>query len=70
MSAGTAPAATLRRAMGLRTAVSTSTGLAFAALQYLAAAGLVAYVAGDSAWISILVGRTAGPAGLGASSAS
>jgi amino acid transporter len=39
--------------MGLRTAVSTSTGLAFAALQYLAAAGLVTYVAGDSAWISI-----------------
>jgi len=50
---GPAPAATLRRAMSLRTAVSTSTGLAFAALQYLAAAGLVAYVAGDSAWISI-----------------
>jgi amino acid transporter len=47
------PAATLRRAMSLRTAVSTSTGLAFAALQYLAAAGLVAYVAGDAAWISI-----------------
>jgi len=46
-------AAGLRRAMGFRTAVSTSTGLAFAALQYLAAAGLVAYVAGDSAWISI-----------------
>ncbi|MGO8873964.1 MAG: APC family permease [Acidimicrobiales bacterium] len=43
----------LRRAMGLRTAVSTSTGLAFAALQYLAAAGLVTYVAGDSAWVSI-----------------
>jgi amino acid transporter len=39
--------------MGLRTAVSTSTGLAFAALQFLAAAGLVTYVAGDSAWISI-----------------
>jgi len=54
MSGGApAPAATLRRAMSLRTAVSTSTGLAFAALQYLAAAGLVAYVAGDSAWISI-----------------
>ncbi len=48
-----APAAGLRRAMGLRTAVSTSTGLAFAALQYLAAASLVTYVAGDSAWISI-----------------
>jgi amino acid transporter len=39
--------------MGLRTVVSTSTGLAFAALEYLAAAGLVAYVAGDSAWIPI-----------------
>ncbi|HXY28213.1 MAG TPA: APC family permease, partial [Acidimicrobiales bacterium] len=45
----------LRRALGLRTVVTTSTGLAFAALEYLAAAGLVAYVAGDSAWIPILV---------------
>jgi APA family basic amino acid/polyamine antiporter len=45
--------AALRRALGLRTVVSTSTGLAFAALEYLAAAGLVAYVAGDSAWIAI-----------------
>ncbi len=40
--------------MGLRTAVSTSAGLAFAAVEYIAAAGLVAYVAGDSAWIAIL----------------
>jgi basic amino acid/polyamine antiporter, APA family len=46
-------AQSLRRALGLRTVVSTSTGLAFAALEYLAAAGLVAYVAGDSAWIPI-----------------
>lgn len=45
--------AALRRAIGLRTTVSTSTGLAFAALEYLAAAGLVTYVAGDSAWIAI-----------------
>jgi len=45
----------LRRALGLRTVVTTSTGLAFAALEYLAAAGLVAYVAGDAAWIPILV---------------
>ena len=43
----------LRRALGLRTVVSTSTGLAFAAVEYLAAAGLVVYVAGDSAWIAI-----------------
>ena len=47
--------ATLRRALGLRTVVTTSTGLAFAALEYLAAAGLVVYVAGDSAFIPIIV---------------
>jgi amino acid transporter len=47
--------ATLRRALAQRTVVTTSTGLAFAALEYLAAAGLVTYVAGDSAWIPILV---------------
>ena len=47
--------ATLRRALGLRTVVTTSTGLAFAALEYLAAAGLVVYVAGDSAYIPIIV---------------
>jgi amino acid transporter len=41
--------------MGQRTVITTSTGLAFAALEYLAAAGLVTYVAGDSAWIPILV---------------
>ena len=41
--------------MGLRTVVTTSTGLAFAALEYLAAAGLVVYVAGDSAYIPIIV---------------
>jgi len=55
--AGAAPAGSggseLRRALGLRTTVSTSTGLAFAALEYLAAAGLVVYVAGDSAWIAV-----------------
>src|SRR5580658_5447761 len=45
----------LRRALSQRTVVTTSTGLAFAALEYLAAAGLVTYVAGDSAWIPILV---------------
>ena len=41
--------------MGQGTVVATSSGLAFAALEYLAAAGLVTYVAGDSAWIPILV---------------
>ena len=55
MSAPQTGTAGLRRAMGFPAAVSTSTGLAFAALEYLAAAGLVTYVAGDSAWISLLV---------------
>jgi basic amino acid/polyamine antiporter, APA family len=45
----------LRRALGLRTIVSTSAGLAFAVIEYLAIAGLIVYVAGDSAWIAILV---------------
>ncbi len=53
MTGATGGGPTLRRALGLRTVVSTSTGLAFAALEYLAAAGLVAYVAGDSAWIAV-----------------
>jgi APA family basic amino acid/polyamine antiporter len=45
----------LRRGLGLRTTVSTSTGLAFAALEYLAMGGLIAYAAGDLAWITIVV---------------
>jgi amino acid transporter len=45
----------LRRALGLRTVVSTSTGLAFAALEYLVMAGIVAYAAGSLAWLSIAV---------------
>src|ERR1700753_373271 len=53
----TGPAATegLRRGLGLRSVVSTSTGLAFAAIEYLAAASLLAYVRGSLAWVSILV---------------
>jgi APA family basic amino acid/polyamine antiporter len=47
-------ATALRRGLGLRSVVSTSTGLAFAAIEYLAAAGLVAYVAGNLAWVAIL----------------
>ena len=41
--------------MGLRTVTSTSTGLAFAAIEYLAAAGLLVYVAGSLAWVAISV---------------
>ena len=53
MASDTGAPVSLRRGLGLRTVVSTSTGLAFAALEYLAAAGLVVYVAGDSAWIAV-----------------
>ena len=45
----------LRRALGLRTVVSTSAGLAFAAIDYLAIGGLIAYATGGAAWIPILV---------------
>ena len=45
----------LQRGMGLRTVTSTSTGLAFAAIEYLAAAGLLVYVAGSLAWVAVLV---------------
>jgi basic amino acid/polyamine antiporter, APA family len=51
----TAATTELRRALGLRTVISTSTGLAFAAIEYLAIAGLITYVAGDSGWIAIAV---------------
>jgi len=54
-STATSSPSNLRRALSQRTVVTTSTGLAFAALEYLAAAGLVTYVSGDSAWIPILV---------------
>ncbi len=50
----TAPTA-LVRGMGLRTVVSTSTGLAFAAIEYLAVAGLLTVVAGRLAWVAVLV---------------
>ncbi|MHB8247158.1 MAG: APC family permease [Acidimicrobiales bacterium] len=45
----------LRRALGLRTVASTSAGLAFAAIDYLAIGGLIAYATGGAAWIPILV---------------
>jgi len=39
----------------LRTAVSTSAGLAFAAIEYLAITSLLGYSAGDAAWVPIAV---------------
>ena len=45
----------LVRGMGLRTVVSTSTGLAFAAIEYLAVAGLLTVVAGRLAWVAVVV---------------
>ena len=45
----------LRRGLHFRTLVSTSTGLAFAAIQYLAVASLLTVVAGKYAWLAVLV---------------
>jgi APA family basic amino acid/polyamine antiporter len=53
----TAPAGEphLRRGLGLRTSAATSTGLAFAALNYLGAVTVALFVAGDAAWLAILI---------------
>ncbi|HEX6796100.1 MAG TPA: APC family permease [Ktedonobacterales bacterium] len=51
-----APAAgQLRRVLPFRTIVSTSTGLAYAAISLLSCVQIAAFLAGDSAWIALLV---------------
>ncbi|MCL4422687.1 MAG: APC family permease [Actinobacteria bacterium] len=45
----------LRRALGLWSATATSSGLAFAAMDYLAVVSVATYAAGTSAWLAILV---------------
>lgn len=50
-----APAAHLRRVLPFRTVVSTSTGLAYAAISLLGCVQIAAFLAGDSAWIALLV---------------
>ncbi|HET9919016.1 MAG TPA: APC family permease [Ktedonobacteraceae bacterium] len=46
---------TLRRVLTFRTVVSTSTGLAYAAVSLLACVQLASYLGGDSGWIAVLV---------------
>lgn len=48
-------APTLRRVLHFRTIVSTSTGLAYAAISLLACIQVATYMAGDSAWIALLI---------------
>lgn len=50
-----ASAPTLRRVLHFRTIVSTSTGLAYAAISLLACIQVASYMAGDSAWIALLI---------------
>jgi amino acid transporter len=45
----------LKRSIGLRTVVSTSAGLTFASSTFLVVVQVACYLAGDSAWIAILV---------------
>src|SRR5712691_11580791 len=45
----------LRRVLKFRTIVSTSTGLAYAAISFLGCVQLASYLGGDSAWIAILI---------------
>ncbi len=44
----------LRRALGLRTVVSTGAGMALATVNYIAFIELTSYLTGNSAWIAIL----------------
>lgn len=46
----------LRRSVGSVTATATSTGLAFAAIDYLGVVSVSTYAAGSSSWLAILVG--------------
>lgn len=55
MSVSASPARALRRVLPFRSVVSTSTGLAYAAISLLACVQLAAFLAGDSAWIALLV---------------
>ncbi|WIG59816.1 MAG: hypothetical protein OJF49_002563 [Ktedonobacterales bacterium] len=45
----------LRRVLPFRTIVSASTGLAYAAISLLSCVQLAAFLAGDSAWIALLI---------------
>lgn len=45
----------LRRVLPFRTVVSTSTGLAYAAISLLSCVQIAAFLAGDSAWIALLI---------------
>ncbi|MEJ2025838.1 MAG: hypothetical protein P8Y00_12680 [Deltaproteobacteria bacterium] len=44
----------LRRALGLRTVISTGAGMALATVNYIAFIELASYLTGNSAWIAIL----------------
>src|SRR6266568_4112708 len=46
---------TLRRVLKFRTVVSTSTGLAFAAISFLGCVQLASLVGGDSGWIAMVI---------------
>lgn len=46
---------TLRRVLTFRTVVSTSTGLAYAAISLLGCVQIASYVGGDSGWIAVVI---------------
>ncbi len=46
---------TLRRVLGFRTVLSTSAGLSYAAISFLACILVASSVAGDSAWLAIMI---------------
>jgi amino acid transporter len=55
MAVSSPSAGRLRRVLPFRTVVSTSTGLAYAAISLLSCVQIAAFMAGDSAWIALLI---------------
>lgn len=55
MAVSSPSAGKLHRVLPFRTVVSTSTGLAYAAISLLSCVQIAAFMAGDSAWIALLI---------------
>src|SRR5215469_10390188 len=55
MAVSSVTSSRLRRVLPFRTVVSTSTGLAYAAISLVSCVQIAAFMAGDSAWIALFI---------------
>ena len=56
MAVSSVSSSRLRRVLPFRTVVSTSTGLAYAAISLVSCVQIAAFMAGDSAWVALFIG--------------